>query len=77
MPVAPVRSGWPKFQKCRFDHVLAGSSHLSGDVAHGLIGAFDARAVGENDEPGHTCINGVERRETLLGLREVGCADSR
>ena len=46
------------FEEGRFDNVLAGSSHLSGDVAHGLVGAFDARAVGEDDEPCHTCMSG-------------------
>ena len=50
--------GLAQFQERGLDHVLAGGSHLGGDIAHGLIGAFDARAVGEDDEPGHTWING-------------------
>ena len=43
-----------QFQERRFHHVLAGRSHLRRNIAHGLVGAFDARAVGEDDEPGHT-----------------------
>jgi hypothetical protein len=34
--------------------MLAGSNHLHDDIAHGLIGAFYARAMGEHDKPGHT-----------------------
>ncbi len=50
--------GLAQFQESGFDDVLAGGSHLDDDIAHGLIGAFDARAVGEDDKPGHTWING-------------------
>jgi hypothetical protein len=42
------------FEKGRFDNVPAGSSHLSGDGADGLVCALDARAVGEDNEPRHT-----------------------
>ncbi len=75
--MAPVRSGCPKFQESRFDNVPAGSSHLSGDVAHGLIGAFDARAVGEDDEPGHTCINAESQARDFARFAGSTRADNR
>ena len=47
--------GLAQFQKRRLPP-RAGPKQPSAmhDIAHGLIGAFDARAMGEDDEPGHT-----------------------
>jgi hypothetical protein len=43
-----------KFEERSFNRVSARSSHFGNHIAHGLIGAFDARSVGEDDESGHT-----------------------
>ena len=46
--------GYSKLKKRGLDCVIAGTGHLRGNLTHGLIGAFDARAVSEDNEAGHT-----------------------
>ena len=69
--VAPARSGSPSSRKARLDDVLAGERHLLGHVSHGLIRAFDARAVCEDDEAGHTWIREEALSERVRLVREM------
>jgi hypothetical protein len=49
--------GLAQFQEGRLHNATTSSCHPRRDASHRLIGAFNARAVSEHDEPGHTWIS--------------------